>query len=348
MKIVFISDSHGLHSEIPVVKSNGRAKKSIVNLPKDADMIIHGGDITSLGYESEVRDFLKWYSSLPYKYKIFIAGNHDFLFELEVLKAKKLLEEFPDIIYLENESIEIEGLKIYGSPVQPWFGGWAFNRHRGSDIAECWSHIPLDTDILVTHGPPAGILDYTLQGEQVGCKDLMLKLMEIRPKICIFGHIHPAAGYLLLDKTHYINGCVLNEGYELVNKPIVLEIDENKNVKRIMETNTKSEITFEDYSKLDIRICEITSVNKIDSDKKGKAYKVEINTGTEQRVVVCAIAQQFTPEQLLNKKFPFILNLPPRETYGIKSEGMIILSEGKENKLFAVGDENAEIGAVVI
>jgi Icc-related predicted phosphoesterase len=142
-------------------------------------------------------------------------------------------------------------LKIYGSPITPFFHNWAFNKHRGEQIAKYWAAIPDDVDILVTHGPPAGVLDANLQGEQLGCQDLMAKIMEIRPKIHIFGHVHESAGYDEKAGTHYINASVVNKVLQLSHKPMVFEIDENKNVNLIMETETKikPEITFDDFTK---------------------------------------------------------------------------------------------------
>lgn len=113
-----------------------------------------------------------------------------------------------------------------------------------------------------------------------------------------------------------------------------------------MNKQIKQEISFDDFMKSDIRICEVISLEKVSG--KDKLYKLEINTGIDTRVVVSAIAHQFSPEQVLNKKFPFVLNLPPRKIAGIESNGMIILSSGSDDKYFYVGDESAEIGSIVI
>lgn len=233
-----MSDSHGRHENIYVMKDTDSLDNMEtlyhitggVFLPAQADMIIHAGDISLRGYEHEVESFLKWYSALPYKYKVLISGNHDFLFEKEREKAKVLLEKYPDVIYLEDSLIEIEGLKIWGSPIQPWFHSWAFNRYRGDDIKKHWDLIPNDIDILVTHGPPAGIRDLTMNGDPVGCEDLMNKIKEIPTlKLHVFGHIHEHAGYELKDGVHYVNACVVNLRYQLQNVPKIFEVDENKN-----------------------------------------------------------------------------------------------------------------------
>src|SRR5947209_6179907 len=104
-------------------------------------MLLHAGDITYRGDKEETDDFLKWFSRQNYRYKIFIAGNHDFFFEKakpEVLK--KLIPE--NVIYLKDSGVSVEGIKIWGSPVTPWFFNWAFNEHRGEEIRRHWDLIP--------------------------------------------------------------------------------------------------------------------------------------------------------------------------------------------------------------
>ena len=157
MKIVCISDTHDKHNQL--------------ELP-DGDMLIHAGDVSSQGKQIQVEAFLKWFSAQPHKHKIFIAGNHDFFFErMPEDYIQSLIPE--NVIYLNDSGVTIEGLKIWGSPVQPWFYDWAFNRKRGKDIRKHWDLIPTNTDILITHGPPFGILDATNSGEKVGCEDLL-------------------------------------------------------------------------------------------------------------------------------------------------------------------------------
>ena len=208
MRIVLISDTHGQHQQL--------------NLPP-GDMIIHAGDVSGRGGKLEVMDFLNWYSALDYKYKIFIAGNHDFYFEKT--DEMVLKNDIPDnLIYLKDSGIEIEGLKIWGSPVQPWFYDWAFNRQRGADIQRHWALIPEDIDILVTHGPAFGKLDVTVSGDAVGCKDLLDTIVKIRPKLHLSGHIHEAYGQIEKDGIIYVNASVLDFHYKLVNAPIVVNL----------------------------------------------------------------------------------------------------------------------------
>jgi len=207
LKITFISDTHGKHNELADMSG---------------DMIIHAGDISSRGAKHEVIDFLDWFKDLDFKYKIFIAGNHDFYFEKALESEVRML--IPDgVTYLKDSGIEIEGIHIWGSPVQPEFFDWAFNRKRGAEIKGHWDLIPAKTDILITHGPPLSILDKTSRGLDVGCEELILVCERVSPKIHVFGHIHEAYGQLKQGGVHYINASVLDLKYRCVNEPIVLE-----------------------------------------------------------------------------------------------------------------------------
>ena len=208
MKFVIISDTHGQHKNL--------------TLPK-GDVIIHAGDISQRGKESEIIDFLNWFKDLDFKYKIFIAGNHDFFFEETSEKdIQRIIPE--NIIYLCDSGVEVENIKIWGSPITPWFYDWAFNRPRGAQIALHWQLIPHDTDILITHGPVFGQLDKTTRGENVGCEDLLHAIDKIKPKIHICGHIHEGYGQTTSSKTKFINASVLDEKYALVNPPITFEL----------------------------------------------------------------------------------------------------------------------------
>jgi len=215
VKIVAISDTHGKHRNLV--------------LP-EGDILIHAGDVSSMGKESEIKDFLNWFSKTDFTYKIMIAGNHDFYFEKIGDNAKVLEELIPaNVIYLNDSGVEIENLgqktlRIWGSPIQPWFFNWAFNRNRGEDIKKHWDKIPKNTDMLITHGPAYGILDKTTRNESVGCEDLLEKVKEAKPKFHICGHIHESYGRTKQSDTEFINASVLDENYNLRNKPIVFEI----------------------------------------------------------------------------------------------------------------------------
>ncbi|MEM1320682.1 MAG: metallophosphatase domain-containing protein [Bacteroidota bacterium] len=206
MKITFISDTHGQHNAL--------------QLP-EADMLVHTGDISSAGEKWQVREFLKWMAEQPHRHKVFIGGNHDFLLEREPLLFHSLIPK--GITYLENTATVIEGIKIWGSPITPWFLDWAFNEYRGDLIRRYWERIPEDIDILLTHGPPLGYGDRTIRGEIVGCEDLLEFVRRIQPRYHVFGHIHEGYGQYESEGTSFINASVLDVRYNLVNAPVTVE-----------------------------------------------------------------------------------------------------------------------------
>jgi hypothetical protein len=121
-------------------------------------------------------------------------------------------------------------VKIWGSPWQPEFHNWAFNLPRGEKLKEKWDMIPTDVDILVTHGPAFGKLDFVpYDGVNVGCEDLLSKIQEVKPKIHVCGHIHEGYGYVFDGNTHFINAAVLNGRYEFRNKPLTVDWDPETN-----------------------------------------------------------------------------------------------------------------------
>jgi Icc-related predicted phosphoesterase len=177
LKIWHISDTHGEHH--------------FLSIPEGIDMVIHSGDAANpknpYTNEPAFRDFLNWFKDLPIKYKIFVAGNHDSSVEKRLISRKDF--ELNNIIYLEHESVQIEGLNIFGSPYTPEFHQWSFNVKR-EKLHKYWEAIPENTDILVTHGPPKYILDNDM-GVNLGCTSLY-KRVKLLPNLKIhqFGHIH--------------------------------------------------------------------------------------------------------------------------------------------------------------
>jgi len=208
MKAVLISDTHGQHESLA--------------LPS-GDLLLHAGDVSGRGGNDQIIEFLKWFEAQEHKYKVFIAGNHDFFFEKAIdFEIEQLIPG--KVHYLNDSGVTIEGYKIWGSPVQPRFFDWAFNRDRGADIKRHWDMIPVDTDILITHGPPYGILDETDTGLHVGCEDLLAAIDKTRVKLHVFGHIHEAYGSMERAGRHYVNASVLDLRYKLRNKPMMVEI----------------------------------------------------------------------------------------------------------------------------
>ena len=116
-------------------------------------------------------------------------------------------------------------MKFWGSPWQPWFYDWAFNLNRGHDIKQKWDLIEHDVDVLITHGPPYGILDKTIHEQtHVGCEELKKCVLRLKPKLHVFGHIHEGYGTYRMGDTVFINACILNVHYQPVNKPIIVEL----------------------------------------------------------------------------------------------------------------------------
>lgn len=186
-------------------------------------ILIHAGDVCSQGTLMEVVRFNNWIRDLPFKEKIVIAGNHDWYFEK---KGRAFIKDTSEFTYLQDESITIDGIKIYGSPWQPEFYNWAFNLPRGIKLKEKWDMIPDDTDILITHGPPLGHNDWVRRDRSnVGCADLLEAVKRVKPKYHIFGHIHSGYGQSANDDTVFINASVCNEEYQPINKPFVIEIE---------------------------------------------------------------------------------------------------------------------------
>ena len=231
LKVTLISDTHTKHNQI------------INDLP-GGDILIHAGDFMNSGYNPmEAMEFFKWFDEINnYDTKIFIAGNHDRWMQNEPEEAKGILTGYKTINYLQDEMMatfqnEEEAIKIYGSPWQPEFFNGAFNLERGSEILEKWNMIPLDTDILITHGPAYGECDWVVprkkhggehvkftDGGCVGCEDLLdVILNKVCPKFHISGHIHTAHGESFKGNTHFINASTLNERYEVQYQPIIFE-----------------------------------------------------------------------------------------------------------------------------
>lgn len=207
MRIVCLSDTHMRHKKIQI---------------PDGDVLVHAGDFTTRGSFEDIIGFNSWLGRLPHKHKVIIAGNHDFGFERDSSHARSLITE---AIYLEDSGTEIDGVRFWGSPWQPWFYSWAFNLRRGAPLAEKWALIPTNTDVLITHGPPFGILDQTDRGEPVGCEELKKELHRVRPKLHVFGHIHEAYGQTYEDGTTFVNASNCTLQYKPDNAPIVVDIE---------------------------------------------------------------------------------------------------------------------------
>lgn len=217
LRIVSLSDTHTRHSfKIP-----------------EGDILIHSGDLTFRGSVEEIAKEIQWLKEVKvghgFSHVISIPGNHDWLAEKDPALMKLLFRE-SSMNYLHHESIELEGIKFFGSGYTPEFCGWAlgYSRYSGESI-KLWSKIPDDTQILITHGPPKGIGDLTLgfddsPPQHVGCFDLLDRINNLKSLTHhIFGHIHSGYGITKIGNVTYANSSICNEKYQAVNTPHVFD-----------------------------------------------------------------------------------------------------------------------------
>lgn len=213
MKIAAFSDCHWLYNKIE-------------EFP-EADILIFAGDWCGSGYYiSETTDFLTWFKKLPYKYKIVVPGNHDRMCEVNEDICKDLFRQ-ADAHLLIDESIELRGLSIYGSPWSKLFGNWAYMLPE-DQLKWKFKYIPENLDILITHCPPEGICD----PNDYGSKYLYREVLDKKPKIHIFGHNHGGYGYTETINTKFYNVSVCSDAdeehhntYELINPITVIDYE---------------------------------------------------------------------------------------------------------------------------
>ena len=212
MKLVTLSATHGRHSDVDV---------------PDGDVLIHAGDFTRVGNPIEVAAFANWLAHLPHRHKLVIAGNHERLFQEEPFLARQLLLASDSIRYLQDEEVVIEGVRFWGSPWTPHFRKWWFTLSRGPELAAHWGRIPEGIDVLITHGPPQGILDPGFEEEHAGDADLLAAVLRVAPRFHVFGHLHSGYGisravYQQWDSarrcTTFVNAAICDEAYEAVKR----------------------------------------------------------------------------------------------------------------------------------
>ena len=205
LTIVLISDTHAMHRGVEV---------------PPGDLLIHAGDFTMDSMSAEkLLDFNEWLGELPHPYRVVIPGNHDGV--VDDLSRRRLISNATLLI---NEGIEVMGLKIWGSPVTPLFGE-AFGVASERDRAKVYSRIPGDTDVLVTHGPPYGILDQQPGSEyHEGCRQLLDAVRRVKPMLHVFGHVHGAYGTFSTADTLYVNAALPGRGFGMGNPPHVFRM----------------------------------------------------------------------------------------------------------------------------
>ncbi len=197
MRILHLSDTHGCHHRLR-------------ELP-EADVVVHSGDFCMVGSEQEAIDFLNWFCDLPYRHKIFICGNHD-----DCIYEATINGLDDNVHYLCNSAIEIAGLKFYGVPM--FMGDCVTDRQNRN-----YANIPADTDILITHSPAFGILDFD-DNINYGSEELLQAVTNINPRVHLFGHIHKQHGITTIGTTIFSNGAIMNDDYSTLNHPNIIEL----------------------------------------------------------------------------------------------------------------------------
>jgi Icc-related predicted phosphoesterase len=200
--IVCISDTHQLHRAVDI---------------PGGDILLHAGDFTMFSKSAAaILDFNEWLGELPHRHKIVVPGNHEFFLEAEPARRSLL----SNATVLVNECVTVMGLKIWGSPITPLYGG-AFGQRSPADRAALYASIPADTNILITHGPPQGILD-----NGSGCQGLRETVDRLKPQMHLFGHVHGAHGIISNEDTVFVNAALLELSGGIEKAPIVLRISQ--------------------------------------------------------------------------------------------------------------------------
>lgn len=207
MKIVAFSDAHWHYPE--------------VKLP-DGDILVYAGDWCSGNDKQDTLGFAEYLRKQKHPYKIVVPGNHDRVAARRPSFVKKAFKN-AGVIYLKDDYATVEGISFFGFPWVPKFGNWAFMCEEEGLKTRLFK-FKKGTDVLITHGPPLGILDRVPEVGCVGSLMLATSILKKRPKIHIFGHIHGGHGHEESDHTHYYNVSVCNDEYELVYQPTIIEV----------------------------------------------------------------------------------------------------------------------------
>ncbi|XP_072519330.1 metallophosphoesterase MPPED2 [Salminus brasiliensis] len=228
-----------------VCVSDTHSRTDGIHMPY-GDVLLHTGDFTELGLPSEVKKFNDWLGTLPYEFKVVIAGNHELTFDkdfmAELVKqdyyrfpsvSKLQPEDFDNVqslltncVYLQDSEVMVKGFRIYGTPWTPWFNGWGFNLPRGQSLLDKWNQIPEDIDILMTHGPPLGFRDWVPKElQRVGCVELLNTVQRrVRPKLHVYGGIHEGYGLMTDGYTTFINSSTCTVSFQPTNPPIIFDL----------------------------------------------------------------------------------------------------------------------------
>ncbi|MHC4910897.1 MAG: metallophosphatase domain-containing protein [Planctomycetota bacterium] len=204
MRLVLISDTHARHRRLAI---------------PDGDVLVHAGDFSAIGGVVDLLDIAGFFAEQPHEHKVLVAGNHDVCLFADPDEARARLGA---VHVLQDSGVELGGVKFWGSAWQPEFMG-VYQLPRGEPLREVWERMPDDTDVLVTHTPPHGILDETLGGLAAGCEELRERMRAVRPRLHVFGHIHEGRGQVEIDGTRFVNATSVGRRREMF-MPVVVDL----------------------------------------------------------------------------------------------------------------------------
>lgn len=220
MRLCFISDTHNQHDKV---------------LVPDGDVLIHCGDATIGGTIEELAPFAEWLTDLPHKKKVFVPGNHDLLFRDNPTLALSIMGK--DVSVVTHDVLTYRGVRFFLSSFSPEFGHkWAFHYRRGEEAARLWDQIPFNTEVLVTHGPPLGIMDLTSarwESKSAGCRELTQRVLQLHRygslRVHAFGHIHAGHGLERWDTQDagpitFVNAAICDDDYNVAFQPETVDL----------------------------------------------------------------------------------------------------------------------------
>lgn len=216
MRLVLISDTHGHHAKL--------------QLP-DGDVLIHAGDFTNYGKPKEVASFCNWFAQQPHKYKVVISGNHEVALDhnhvAQNIASQSIVRDYmlqDAFVYLVHSALAIEGVQFFFSAYTPTYGNWAFMLPDDA-LAIKWAQIPAETQVLVTHGPPKGILDLNQEGVHCGSATLLQRVQLLNNlKLWVGGHIHPSRGMHFQNGVQFANVAICSEENMPLNDATVIDL----------------------------------------------------------------------------------------------------------------------------
>lgn len=202
MRITIISDTHRQHAAL------GRLS---------GDVLIHCGDMFSLfeSDEGDLHSIDQWFGMQDFQAILCIGGNHDLVLEAKVQQDPA---PFKHAIYLQDSDFVLNGVRFWGAPWTPELRGHAFFQDD-AELHDSWAKIPRDTQVLVTHTPPADILDRSSRGLDLGCRYLHAAVSRLSPTLHCFGHVHASAGRERIGDTTFINASSVNSQFRIARTP---------------------------------------------------------------------------------------------------------------------------------